>query len=113
MPNEVTTVEKLEKRLPAELAPEEFVAAVTVVRQTEILDRITSGALYLLWFLCITTMGLYYLVATGHGRLSEQLMTGLARSTVGQVIGLLILIVRGALRTGSKRAAGKSRKKIP
>ncbi|HME12359.1 MAG TPA: hypothetical protein VKF79_05845 [Candidatus Acidoferrum sp.] len=110
MPREQRAIDPLENRLKAELSPEEFVTAVTVARKIEILDRVTSGALNLLWFLCIATMGLYYMVAMGYAHLPERLMIGLERATVGQVIALLTLIVRGVLAGGTSIASNKRKK---
>lgn len=88
---------KLEQRLPAELTPEDFVSTVSEVRKSSLLQWVTKVTILLFCFLVICTMGLYYLIGLGYVKLDPKLMSGLSKVTIGQVIVIILLIVRSLI----------------
>jgi hypothetical protein len=80
--------------LPDHLKPEEFVSTVSEVRKLSLLEWVTKVTVALLCFLVLSTMGLYYFIGLGYAKLDRTLMTGLAASSVGQVVGIIMVIVR-------------------
>jgi hypothetical protein len=83
------------------------------VRKLSLLEWVTKVTITLFCFLVLSTMGLYYLVGLGYAKLDRTLISGLEVSTIGQVIGIIMVIVKWLVHSPGPKAKSQSLQEKP
>jgi len=96
-----------------ELTPEEVIYSLKEYGRMGLLEFLTKGLFWLFAACIAAAFVLFFLQGFGKTSLPESVLNKIAYLTIGQVVAVILLIVRGLLGAGSQKGSGKTTKKKP
>jgi len=99
-------------RVTTDLTPEEVIKSEIETRKIGLVEWLAKATFGLFAFTILSTLGLYYLQGFGKITLPEPVLNKLGYLTIGQVVAVILLIVRLLLKSGeSPRRSRKGKNK--